>query len=809
MRSIVPANSSSSCLETCPVRAAVSSRVPQTIALGLCVLIMAVAVASPCAAGGVTPSTEARAERFFPWNMDHFVVNGDIRQHWIGKEDRFWYARTDSHGDKRFIVVNARDGSRSAAFDQKRVAEALSRLLQSKVNAGQLPFTHFSYADQRGEAIRFRVKGTWIRCELKRVACIRESQLDTAMPGELLSPNGKWAVSLRGHDLWIRAIGSNERLPLTTDGVAHYGYAGPLGSSGYTVMQMRHPVPVRPLGIWSPDSRYFATHRLDERKVKDLYLIQSVPEDGSMRPKLYRYRYAMPGDKDLPLLEPVVIDVVTRRRVFLATKPLVASIATLVERRDMWWSADSRKLYFLKRGTFGKSLALEEGNPVTGAVRELVGETSDAPVTQISGYLAVRALANGDIIWYSRRSGRGQLYYYSGATGALRNQITRGHWIVRSIVRVDERAKRIYFMASGRERDRDPYEQYLYSVRFDGSGLQLLTPEVREHELAAGAVSGSDDEPSTPWENDRFSFSGRYFVDSYSTPNIPPIFVVRRADGRLVKRLERADISQLRDGGYTPVEPFKALAADGKTAIYGNLYRPSNFDPNRKYAIIDSIYSLPTAIRTGKSFGAALFGYFEAQSLAELGFIVVTVDGRGTAFRSNAFSDYSYGNWSKTSDIADHIAAIRQLAKRYPYMDLNRVGADGVSAGGYGAAHAILAYPDFYKVAVVADGNQDQGAGPAALENMLMGPMSKRNYLASSNLPLARNLKGKLLLAHGEMDETASPSLTLKLVDALVKADKPFDMLIIPNETHLMFIESPYFIHRKWDYFVRNLGPAQ
>jgi dipeptidyl aminopeptidase/acylaminoacyl peptidase len=286
---------------------------------------------------------------------------------------------------------------------------------------------------------------------------------------------------------------------------------------------------------------------------------------------------------------------------------------------------------------------------------------------------------------------------------------------------------------------------------------------------------------------------------------MPPVFVVRRADGGLINRVAEADISGLRKEGYTPVEPFQVTAADGKTAIYGNLFRPSTFDASKKYPVIDSIYTLPSVIRTGKSFSGALFNYFEAQSLAELGFIVVTIDGRGTAYRSKAFLDYAYGHLDKVSDLDDHIAANRELARRYPYMDLDRVGADGVSAGGYGAARAILAYPDFYKVAVAAEGNQDQRAGPAALEETMLGPLDANTYTAASNLPLAAHLKGKLLLMHGDLDESASPSLTMKLVDALVKADRDFDLVIVPNEGHSMFAASPYFIRKKWDYFVRNL----
>jgi dipeptidyl aminopeptidase/acylaminoacyl peptidase len=658
--------------------------------LRLCIAGLAL---GPCAIDAVAdPSADdyARAERFMFGNQSRYVLNGDVQHHWIGKEDRFWFLHTDANGDKQFVVVDARNGKKGPAFDHARIAAGLAKLSKTKIEAGKLPFSSFWFVEHES-AIQFKWNGARATCRIKTGDCVTEPLTSSLRPGEVLSPDGNRAVFLRGPNLWVRSIGSDDSFALTTDGVEHYAYSAALGSSGHAVSDVRHHVPIRPLGIWSPDSRYFLTHRLDERQVKDLFLIESVPEDGSVRPKLYSHRFAMPGDEHVPLQEPVVFDVIARRQMPLATTPVFPAVSTLIERRDAWWSANGKVIYFLRHDRFWKSVALERADPLTGAVHTVLRETSDTTVSQLRGDQAVRVLSNGDVIWQSDREGWSQLYYYDGATGTLRNPITKGEWVVRSIVRVDEPSQRVFFMGSGRERGRDPYQQSLYSVRFDGTGLKLLTPEEAEHDLPFVPAWARTDTPSTEWETNRFSFSGRYFVDSYSRPDTPPVFVLRRSDGQLVTRWEAADISKLKEGGYTPVEPFQVLAADGKTPIYGNLYRPSRFDPTKKYPVIDAIYPLPSVIRTGKSFNAALFSYFEAQSLAELGFVVVTIDGRGTAYRSKAFADYAYGRFDKASDLVDHIAGIRQLAQRYACMDLDRVGIDGASAGGYGAAHAILA----------------------------------------------------------------------------------------------------------------------
>lgn len=747
-------------------------------------------------AASVSADDYARAERFLSWNKDRYVANCDIQHRWIGRQDRFWYLRKSTDHRKEFVVVDAVTGKKAPAFEHEKVAAGLSAVVRERVEATSLPFDEFRFTPDCA-AVEFTFDGHLWRCRLDTGSCTREA-LATAAVGEVLSPDGKWAAYRHEHNLWIRPASGGTAIPLTTDGTEHYGYAGSPGDNRSAITDLRRSTPRQCEVIWSPDSRYLATHRLDERDVKDMFLVQSVPEDGSVRPRLFTHRYALPGDENVPLVEPVVFDVSKRRLVRIETPPLVEFMMTPIAARNAWWSGDGRKLYYLDMDRFSRSLILWFADPVDGKVTEVVRETSETFLLPGDGGLhnnpVARVLSNGDVIWYSQRDGWGHLYYYE-ATGRLRNQITRGEWVVRGIGHIHEAGRHVYFVASGREEGRDPYYRHVYRVRMDGSGLELLTPEDAEHDLA-----------SNEGESDAFSPSGRHFVYSHSRPDAPPVLTLRTADGALVAELETADTSALEQGGRTPIEPFQVLAADGETAIYGNLYRPSWFDPGRKYPVIDSVYPGPQRCRARKTFTAATFD--DASALAELGFIVIAIDGRGTPHRSKAFLDDCYGQMGKAGNLDDHIAGIRQLAERYPCMDLERVGIYGASGGGYAAAHAILTRRDFYKVAVAAEGNHDQLGYCFSWAETYNGPVGEGDYRNASNLPFTGSLEGKLLLMHGEMDDNVPPAQTMKLVDALIKANKDFDLLLMPNGNHDAY-KTPYFIRRKWDYFVRHLKGAE
>jgi dipeptidyl aminopeptidase/acylaminoacyl peptidase len=388
------------------------------------------------------------------------------------------------------------------------------------------------------------------------------------------------------------------------------------------------------------------------------------------------------------------------------------------------------------------------------------------------------------------------VYRLNGHTGGVRKPLTSGNWAVREILHVQEPKKTVFFVASGREQDQDPYNRHLYRVGFDGTRLKRLTPESGDHNISV-------------------SPTGRYFVDTYSRIDSPPITVLRAADGRLVRVLQRGDISRVVAAGWRVPEPFKAKAADGKTDIYGAIYRPSNFDPSRKYPVLDGIYPGPQVIQTPKAFEVPP-AHKNHQAFAELGFIVVVVDGRGGPLRSRAFREASYGQMGSAGGLDDHIAALRQLANKYPQFDIDRVGIYGHSGGGYAAARALLLYPDFYKVAVASSGNHDLRSYSAHFIERFQGyPVDVAQYAAQSNPPLAHRLKGKLLLIHGDLDDNVHVSNTLQMADALIAARKDFDLLIMPNRNHAFAdlakgadgssATDPYFIRRRWDFFVRHL----
>jgi len=399
------------------------------------------------------------------------------------------------------------------------------------------------------------------------------------------------------------------------------------------------------------------------------------------------------------------------------------------------------------------------------------------------------------VLWFSQRDGWGHLYVYDATTGELLEQLTSGAWAVADVLHMDEVGRWVYFTAVGTTAASDPYFELLYRVSLDGGEPQLLTPEDATHRIT-------------------FSPSGDFFIDSYSRVDQPPVTVLRSATGDVLMELERADIEDLVATGWTCPERFCVKARDGSTDIYGVLIRPTSFNGNSQLPVLDDIYAGPQTNRAPASFAGytspshqhpshAARGFWHAQALAELGFAVVMVDGLGMPFRSKAFRDWSFRNVGD-GGIEDHVVALRQLALQHPYLDLERVGIYGHSAGGYASTHAMLRFPEFFKVAVSSAGNHDHRLDKATWIERYMGLPVGDYYCEQANSTLADNLRGKLLLIHGEMDENVHVASTLQLVDALIKADKDFDLLLLPNRPHAC-TDDLYFIRRRWDYFVRHL----
>ena len=769
-----------------------------------------------------------RAAQYLASNQDKLVLNAQFTAHWRrGREERFTYRHERSDGRADFVQVWAATGKRAAAFDQAAVAAGLSKALDTVVEAERLPFK--DYEEIAFEKIRFTANGKNWTCSTRSADCT-EAVPPATDPAAVPSPDGNWLAFIDSGNLWIRSADGRTRFPLTTDAESHYGYAVSVESTGGVLFSgaagralavkdgraVSGPPgpPQRPIVLWSPDSRYLFTHRLDERSVREITLVQSTPTDGSVRPTSNQWRYAMPNDSAVPEAEPWIFDLTNRTgRAVGAAMP--ALFFTPIEGGDAWWSPDSAHVYLIARSRYAKSMSLNLIDAASGPSRQLLSETGKTFVESAS--LAecpmVYVLENHDVVWFSERDGYGHLYLYDGSTGRLKRRLTAGPWTVRNVLHMDQAQGFIYVAGNEREPGADPYYRMVYRIGLHDGRVRRLTPESADHAVAsaqeAGVFASKAGAAGNPEDSFGFSPSGRFFLDTYSRTDLPPVTVLRRSDGTFVAEIERADVGKLLATGLHAPERFSALAADGKTLLFGNLLRPSNFDPNKRYPVLDSPYPGPQSHRAQPNFLATVFDRFSAQAYAELGFIVVVVDGRGSHGRSKRFHDESYGGLAQAGHLDDHVAVLRELARRYPYMDLDRVGIYGTSGGGYATVHAMAIFPDFFKVGVADAGNHDQRAYIAVWGETYNGPESGRNYTDAANPTLAGQIKGRLFLLHGDMDSNVLPDQTLQLVDALIRANKDFELLIVPNAGHGALILNRYALRRSWDFLVRNLMHAE
>ncbi len=725
----------------------------------------------------------ARAERLLPGNVKKLAFRLGIAPQWLGQSGQLVYSVNTRHG-RQYVLVNSKAGLKSPAFDHVALAAALTHAIGRAFTHDHLPFEKASFS-QDGESVEFSCDGYTWSYQTTTDELTKLSPVSPNNSGEVTSPDKAQAAFVKDHNLFVRTGGGQE-VQLTSDGSADFFYAEPFGSPIVAAGLLKGPVAAnfqRPAIKWSPDSKQILTYRINAEKAKQYHLLQSVPLDGSIRPKLYSYVHGGPGDDECALAYPVIIDVASGAQIPLEIEPQEHLYYGAPGTWTYWTKGDDPRIIWLKSMRERRSFQVLEVDPKTGNTKVLFEEST--PHNQ--GLSPVKVLGDGqEILWMSQRDGWMHLYLYDGKTGALKNRVTSGPFVVRDIEWVDEKNRVVYFTACGKEEGRDPYYRHLYSVNLDGSDMKLLTPEDAEH-----AVS--------------ISPCGEFFVDTYSRVDLAPKTVLRKTDGALVLVLEEADIELLLATGWIFPEPFKAKARDGITDIYGVIFRPSSFDSKKSYPVIEGNYAGPQRIRTPKAFGDnGSNEFWQDQAIAELGFIVVTVDGFGMAYRSLPFQDYAFKNLGD-GGFPDHITAYRQLADRYPYMDLNRVGIYGGSAGGYGAARALLAHPDFYKVGVAWAGNHDHRIGKAGWVERYMGRHLGPHYAEQSNWVQAKNLVGKLLIMHGEMDENVSPAASLRLANELIEANIDFDFLLIPNGVHGSARTHPYVVRRRWDYFVRNL----
>ncbi|MEV6243990.1 prolyl oligopeptidase family serine peptidase [Lentzea sp. NPDC051838] len=595
-------------------------------------------------------------------------------------------------------------------------------------------------------------------------------------------PTNPVEISRRGHDLWAHS--GDSEWALTIDGSADYGYGYGPSAMSYSTLMRKFGVPHLPPALaWSPDSKKVLTHRTDERNVRQTHLIESSPADGSA-PTVHTQRYAYPGDEHMPLAELVVFDIAAGTMVRAACEPLLMPEFSPITAGWAWWSDDSSTVYFLSRPRDQHTLTLNRLDPVSGEVTVILSETGPTrvgPNQLIYGLPIVRVLAD-EVLWFSQRDGWGHLYRYDLHTGALLGQVTSGSWLVREILHVDEAARVVYFTASGLVAE-DPYRRTVCSIGLDGKGFTIVTDDTLDHVV-------------TPAAN--------CFVDSASTVDTPPVTTVRDWSGRVLVTLERADISRLNATGWTAPERFCVKAADGETDIYGVLYKPHDFDPASSYAVVDSIYPGPQVTRVEPCFDPGGMG-LDAEPLAAVGFVVVALDGRGTPGRSKAFHDASYGHLADAGSLDDHVAALHQLAETRPWMDMSRVGIMGHSGGGFAAARAMLDHPETFRAGVAMSGSHDGLCMSLGWAETCDGASNPEAWKRASNVAIADRLQGKLLLVHGEMDDTVHPDHTLRLADALIAANKDFEMLIVPGAEHLFIDKLAYVRTRCWDFLVRSL----
>lgn len=737
-----------------------------------------------------------RAEKFLAVNTNPLVYGIVSTQAWQ-RNDALLYKNSIAGGTE-FVLVNPATQERTRAFDHDKLAAALAGVSGKEVKPLDLPLSQPMLSED-GKTLSFNYERKRYQMDMSDYS-ISEDKFFT-LPGEHVSPNGMLAAYIKDHNLWVRDLPTGKRTQLTFDGKEDFGYA--TNNAGW----IRGNTPVL---LWSPNSDKIATFQHDGRGVGEMYLYNTQVGHST----LDRWKYPLPGDSVVFMIERVVIHLgATPRVVRLKMKPDFhrSTISDHIAGRDgkfldVEWSDDGSQLAFVSSSRDHKVAELQVANPNTGDVRSVLVERVETYFESGRNMVNWHVLKESDeVIWFSERDNWGHLYLFDLNTGQLKNQITQGEWAVQQVHHIDQPNRVIYFIGTNRE-EGDPYFQYLYSINIDGSNLKLLTPEPANH-----VITWSD--------------SKKYFTDSYSTPTTPPVTVIRNPSGDIVMKLEEGDITELEKAGWVAPIPFTVKARDDKTDLYGLMYKPSNFSASKKYPVLNYLYPGPQSGSVGsRSF---LPSRGDKQALAELGFIVVEVDAMGSPGRSKSFHDAYYGNMGDNG-LPDQIAMIRQLAAQNSWMDIDRVGIWGHSGGGFASTDGILRYPDFYKVAVSGAGNHDnrnyeddwgekwQGLlvkYPEEPTRVDQGETVNRevqkvpggtNYDNQANQLLAKNLKGKLLIAHGMMDGNVPPTNTLLVVDALIAADKDFDMLMLPNAGH-GFGNGRYFMKRRWDYFVRHL----
>lgn len=771
------------------------------------------------------------AARFSPKKLEKLIFSTNVDPHWLKQSDRFWYEWSTPKGKTWFLVDPARS-SKKPLFDNEKLAAEITRIMKDPFDAQHLPIDSLRFVkdeswvqfeikssqedDRKDSVLQKKVSAQQKEGKKEKKTFFFEYNINTGQLIELtgykkpkrkpswasVSPDGQTILFARRYNLYLMDRANYEKAlqqeddstiveqQITSDGVEYFGFGE--GYSETNVEKEKNKDKRKAVNAyWSPDSKHFAIIRSDNRQVKDLWVINSTADP---RPTLETYKYHMPGEKEAPIPQVLLFDRDTKQRRELDIKQFkdqainIWNTALKESSRDddyrpLLWLGTASKFYFTRTSRDLKRVDLCAVDINTNAVQQVLRE-------ELNTYVETRrpALINGgaEIIEWSERDGWAHFYLYEG-NGKLKNQITSGAFHCEDIVGVDEKKRVLYFSANGREPGEDPYYLHLYRVNFDGSGLRLLNPGEYEHDMS-------------------LSDSKAFFVDNFSRVNTIPKSVLYTAEGKKVMDLETADLSSLMAAGYKFPEVFTVKADDGVTDLYGVMYKPYDFDSTKKYPIIEYVYPGPQTESVNKSFGRSMD---RIDRLAQVGFVVVTVGNRGgNPSRSKWYHNYGYGNL-RDYGLADKKAAVEQLADRHKFIDIERVGIHGHSGGGFMSTAAMLVYPEFFKVAVSNAGNHDNSIYNRWWSEKhhgvkeVVGEKGDTSfvYAIDKNPDLAKNLKGHLLLTHGDIDNNVHPANTIRVVNALIKANKRFDLVLLPGQRHGYGDMTEYFFWRMADYF--------
>ncbi len=723
-----------------------------------------------------------------PGRLRNKVVGGVVKPHWSPDGSRFWYRRDLAHGGQEYIGVDVLKGLRAPAFDHGKVAEALTKAVgkpvtathllidrMGKIRIGSLTFEglgkawHFDEDSNRleqveafdGNAKTIEIDGTPWRFDsgsdtLEALKAERgPNQGRSNTPRSRVSPDDQKSIHVKNFNLYLRDRATGEEHALSDDGREEDRYEEGV--------------------FWSPDSKRLVALKTSKGDVRKVNLIESTPRD-QIQPRLESYEYPKPGDR-LPISKPRLFDVATRKAIpiedDLFKNPFSLS--------DVHWSSDATRFRFVYNQRGHQVVRVISVDAETGTASVLIGESSPTFVDYSQKFMILENEETKEILSTSERDGWNHLYRFDAETGQRKHQVTKGEWVVRGIDRIDPKSRQIWFHASGIWPGQDPYYLHYARTNFDGSGLTILTEGDGTHSVA-------------------FSPDCQFLIDTYSRVDLPPVVELRSTDtGSLICELERADASALVEAGWRAPERFVAKGRDGKTDIFGVIYRPTNFDSTKKYPVIEQIYAGPHGAHVPKAFAA----FHGSQALAELGFIVVQIDGMGTNWRSKAFHDVCWKNLADAG-FPDRILWIKAAAAHDPALDLTRVGLYGGSAGGQNALGGLLWHGDFYKAAVADCGCHDNRMDKIWWNEAWMGWPVGPEYAASSNVTNAYRLRGKLLLTVGELDHNVDPASTMQVVNALIKAGKDFELIVFPGAGHGAG-SNWYGQRRLRDFFVRNL----